>query len=245
MLEQLRISGKDLGTVALPDFCPRCFWIQRNAPSGLPFQIFPGIFSSIDSYTKHVVHEWFDRHKTAPEWLADLGPLSGYLDPPHHSKFRFLHAATNILLTGSPDGLFVLPDGSRMIVDYKTAKYSGTQDKLFPIYETQLNAYAVIAESCGFAPVSKLALIYTEPLTDKKVASMDDINRKDGFLMGFSAKILPVKLDREIIEPLLARTRAILDLPSPPNGRRGCKDCEKVDDLVRTVRNREFVQETS
>ena len=173
MPEQLRISGKDLGAVAMPEFCPRCFWIKRNVPSGLPFQIFPGIFSSIDSYTKHVVHGWFDRHKSAPEWLADLGPLSGYVDPPHHSKFRFLHAGTNILLTGSPDGVFVLPDGSYMIVDYKTAKHSGSQDDLFPIYETQLNAYAVIGEACGLTPVSKLALIYTEPITDKKVASTD------------------------------------------------------------------------
>jgi hypothetical protein len=45
---QIRISGKDLGALALPDFCPRCFWIRRHAPQGLPFQVFPGIFSSID-----------------------------------------------------------------------------------------------------------------------------------------------------------------------------------------------------
>ncbi len=33
---QLRISGKDLGAVSRPTFCPRCFWVQRRAPSGLP-----------------------------------------------------------------------------------------------------------------------------------------------------------------------------------------------------------------
>ena len=235
MSEQLRISGKDLGAVAMPEFCPRCFWIKRNVPSGLPFQIFPGIFSSIDSYTKHVVHGWFDRHRSPPEWLVDLGPLTGYVDPPHHSKFRFLHTGTNILLTGSPDGVFVLPDGSYMIVDYKTAKHSVSQDELFPTYETQLNAYAVIGEACGLMPVSKLALIYTEPVTDKRVASTDDVNRKDGFLMEFSAKILSVKVDPMIIEPLLAQARTILDHTSPPSGRIGCKDCEKVDDLARIL----------
>jgi hypothetical protein len=219
----------------MPEFCPRCFWIKRNVPSGVPFQIFPGIFSSIDSYTKHVVHGWFDRHNSAPAWLADLGPIEGYIDPPHHSKFRFLHTETKILLTGSPDGVFVLPDGSYMIVDYKTAKFSGTQDELFPTYQTQLNAYAVIAEACGLKPVSKLALIYFEPITDKKVASKNDIIREDGFRMGFSARILPVRLDPMIIEPLLAKTREILDLPSPPNGRTGCKDCEKVDELARIL----------
>ena len=44
MAETHRISGKDLGQLALPSFCPRCFWIGRKAPMGLPYQMFPGIF---------------------------------------------------------------------------------------------------------------------------------------------------------------------------------------------------------
>ena len=46
---QLRISAKSLGELALPDFCPRCFWLKTKARGKLPFQIFPGIFSSIDA----------------------------------------------------------------------------------------------------------------------------------------------------------------------------------------------------
>jgi len=56
MAEVLRISDKNLGALALPDFCPRCFWIKMKTGNKLPFQIFPGIFSSIDAYTKHVVY---------------------------------------------------------------------------------------------------------------------------------------------------------------------------------------------
>ena len=52
----LRISAKNLGAFALPGFCPRCFWLQLRVENRLPFQIFPGIFSSIDAYTKRVVH---------------------------------------------------------------------------------------------------------------------------------------------------------------------------------------------
>jgi len=237
MSRQIRISGKDLGAVAMPDFCPRCFWIRRNMPSGLPYQIFPGIFSSIDSYTKHVVHGWFDRHGTAPAWLGDLGPLSGYVDPPHHSNFRWLDEETDILLTGAPDGVFMRPDGSHVIVDYKTARYSGAQDSLFPIYETQLNAYAVIAEMCDMKPIAGLALIYAEPVTDIEHASSERVHQEDGFSMLFSVKILSVRLDSMIIRPLLHKTREILDLPAPPNGRTGCKDCVKVDDLNRILRN--------
>jgi len=58
MAEVLRISDKNLGALALPDFCPRCFWLKTKARNKLPFQIFTGIFSSIDAYTKRVVHAW-------------------------------------------------------------------------------------------------------------------------------------------------------------------------------------------
>jgi len=76
--DQLRISAKDLGELAKPDFCPRCFWLKRHAKP-LPFQIFPGIFSSIDSYTKKVVHAWMDRNDGAPFGLENLGiPVTQY-----------------------------------------------------------------------------------------------------------------------------------------------------------------------
>jgi len=47
-MTKLRISAKNLGELALSDFCPRCFWLKLHAKR-LPFQIFPGIFSSIDA----------------------------------------------------------------------------------------------------------------------------------------------------------------------------------------------------
>jgi hypothetical protein len=42
----LRISAKNLGELALADFCPRCFWFKLKVENHLPFQVFPGIFSS-------------------------------------------------------------------------------------------------------------------------------------------------------------------------------------------------------
>ena len=56
-MTKLRISAKNLGVLSLPNFCPRCFWLKTHAKQ-LPFQIFPGIFSSINAYTKRVVHVW-------------------------------------------------------------------------------------------------------------------------------------------------------------------------------------------
>jgi hypothetical protein len=73
MSPKLTISAKTLASLAMPDLCPRCFWIQMHLEGGLPFQIFPWIFSSIDAYGKRLVHSWFDRHGMPPPWLAALG----------------------------------------------------------------------------------------------------------------------------------------------------------------------------
>ena len=231
MIESITISAKTLGAVALPDFCPRCFWIQMHTP-GLPYQIFPGIFSSIDSYGKRLVHGWFDRHGSAPPWLHRLGDIRGYRHPPHYSKFSILDQETQIILRGTPDGILVMHDGSHLIVDYKTAKFTAHQDALFPMYHAQLNAYAVIGEQRGFSPISGLALVYTEPITDNATAAKDANLTASGFVMEFSTHIQPVDLAPGRIPQLLAKVREIYDRERPPQSRAGCTDCEFLKNLV-------------
>jgi len=230
MTEILRISGKNLGELALPDFCPRCAWLKLKMHNRLPYQIFPGIFSSIDSYTKKVVHGWIDRHGRLPEWLADLGEIDGYIDPPHHSKFHLEIPEYGILLTGAPDGMLRLADGAVAIIDYKTARYTKGQDRLLPMYEVQLNSYALIAERLDYGRVTKLALVYAEPVTDR--GSAEGAVSAEGFAMGFSVSIHPVGIDPRILVPLFQRARELYDLPHPPPGREGCEDCRRLDSLI-------------
>ncbi len=232
MSERIRISAKNLGAVALANFCPRCFWIKLRMENKLPYQIFPGIFSSLDSYNKLIIHRWFDKYKKAPIWLHQLGPLVGYQEPPHYSKFNIVDQENDILLTGSPDGVFIRPNHSHIIVDYKTARFTGNQDELYPMYEAQLNGYALIGEQKGLAPVSGLALIYMEPVTDDQAAAKDSNHQKDGFLMGFKANVHQVKLDCSILRPLLAKTREIYEMKQSPPCRDECKDCQLVEQLT-------------
>jgi len=232
MTEILRISGKNLGEFALPEFCPRCAWLKLKTHNRLPYQIFPGIFSSIDSYTKHVVHGWIDKHGDLPTWLSKLGPIIDYIPPPHHSQFQLELPNYGILLTGAPDGMLKLVDGTIAIIDYKTAKYTANQDKLLPMYEVQLNAYALIAERRDFGEVSKLALVYAEPVTDAETAAQPTIHSPDGFAMQFSVSVHPVELNMDRLAPLFIRAREIFDLPAPPPGRPGCEDCARLHSLL-------------
>lgn len=230
-MEQLRISAKDLGALALPGFCPRCFWISRHA-SRLPFQIFPGIFSSIDSYSKKITARYFESHQELVHWFAQQGLAGEPVKVPHHSKFNVLDEETAILLTGMPDEILRLADGSYAILDYKTAKFTANQDSLMPMYDVQLNVYGYIGERLEFNPVSRLLLIYYEPVTDITAHEIDLLVHDHGFQMGFLGKPLEIRRDAGRIPPLLKRVREIVDLPRPPQGREGCADCRALNELV-------------
>lgn len=235
MSTQLRISGKNLGELSLQHYCPRCVWLKLKLNGQLPYQSFPGIFSSIDAYTKHVVHGWFDDHNAAPPWLGSLGTITGYINPPHHSKFFYVDETYNVKITGAADGILQRGDGSLLIVDYKTAKFSDNQDTLLPIYETQLNAYAIIAEKTGLGSVSGLALIYMEPQTTDVHAKEPRHKLDSGFGMSFSATIKPITRNADSIAPLLARARELFDLQSPPPMRDGCKECPKMGRVIESL----------
>lgn len=234
-MEQIKISAKALGNLALPNFCPRCFWIKMHCGK-LPFQIFPGIFSSIDSYTKKVTNTHFALHNQLPAWLGRLGDLGTPVKAPHHSKFQVVNQETDIVLSGMADEIFKREDGSYFIVDYKTAKFTEAQDSLLPLYEVQLNAYAYIGERQGFHPVSGIALVYMEPQTNLIPDKLDSVLHDDGFLMGFHGHVLPLKLDAEqMVPPLFEKVRLIYDLESAPPGNEKCENCKLLNELVGIV----------
>jgi len=237
-MEPLRISAKNLGQTALEDFCPRCYWIRIKSNWKLPYQSFPGIFSSIDSYTKACVHRIVDNRygnddiNLLPEWMQKIGNVVGYEKQLHWSKNLYHDEKSNITLSGAMDDVLVRIDGSRATVDWKTAKFSETQDKLRPLYDVQLNVYSILSEKDGKAPVD-LYLVYMEPCTEPSYASTNIIDC--GFRMCFSGVVVPVKRDRAIVRKALNRTREIADMIVAPTARIGCKDCEQLDKIIGLV----------
>jgi len=69
-------------------FCPRCFWLRMLCGEKLPFQIFPGIFSSIDSYSKRLTMSYFRRHGRVPKWFDGFGEPGVPIAVPGWSKFQ-------------------------------------------------------------------------------------------------------------------------------------------------------------
>ena len=228
----MRISAKNLGLLALPDACERCFWMRAKLGWRAPWAIMPGIFSSIDSYSKRAILAYHDRHGRLPSWIAGRWAEARPLPTPHHSTFRLTDPETDIVLTGVPDLMLGLSGNGLAILDLKTARHSGHQDELLPMYEVQLTGYALIAEGLGMGHVEALGLVYCEPPTNGKDEGLDARVGDHGFTMPFRATAVPVGLDRTLIPPLLERAKEILGMEKPPQGREGCGDCRMVGELA-------------
>jgi hypothetical protein len=233
-----RISAKNLGALALPDFCPRCFWLQAKMGFKLPFQIFPGIFSSIDSYSKTVTH--LHRHHSGhlPAWMEQNGIVGDPVEGLHHSRFQSNETEHDILLTGVPDE--IIRNGVELaILDYKTARHTEGQDALLPVYRVQLNCYARIAERLGMGTVRRLALLYYEPKTDITVGDLAGLLDDDGFAIRFNPQVVPIPLEPEIVPPLLEMARRLFDSPNPPQGLAGCTNCRMVERVKHLLQNQQ------
>ena len=180
-----QISARHLGELALLNFCPKCFWLKLKLNFKLPFQIFPGIFSSIDSYSKKITWTYYQKYKKVPPWFNEFGNFIKPVKAPSYNNFYFIDENTNIKLTGVADEIFLKSDNSYFIADYKISRFTNTQDELLPLYEVQLNSYALIAKNSGFSPVSGIGLVYYEPMTEVSDDSLEKLIIDEGLEMEF------------------------------------------------------------
>lgn len=233
------LSAKQLGELAMPDFCPKCYWMKARMKFQGPWSSFPSIFSHIDSYSKAITQAHMAAFNGAPPpWLMKFGKLSEQIVSPHWSKFSFQDPATGVVLRGSPDEMFRLEDNTIAILDYKTARFTEHQDNLLPIYKVQLGVYRWLALKntaafpAGLGQTSVTGLLYYEPATHGATA---DMLRLDGFVMPFTANILPIQTDLAQVESLLVEAKRLVQLPEPPTGRAGCKNCQIIDHMKQLV----------
>ncbi|MBI2611748.1 hypothetical protein HYW54_03315 [Candidatus Gottesmanbacteria bacterium] len=231
----LKISGKNLAELALPNTCSTCFRIKVNLDAQMsierkkiPYQMpMPGIFANLDSHIKQVVKHYFEMHGRVPSWFPNIGSqIVSIESPPGWQKFNAFISEYNIFLTGALDVVFKLNDGSFAFGDYKTARFSEMHDSLIPLYKAQLHNYLEIAKRKGiFTPVSKLFLIYAEPLDYKPY---DGIYQLTDFekLFKLHFRVIPklLEIDTYLTENLLKKARSIMSKHNPealPN----CPNC--------------------
>ncbi len=231
----MNISVSRLAEVARPNFCPRCFWIKLKMGWELPFVMpMPGVFRDIDRHVKNVVRTHYEEKGVLPQWFPYLGEVTKLEKAPKWRDFYFTHPQLGITFRGEMDEILQLNGPQYHILDYKTARYTNTQNELFPMFEAQLNAYAYIAGRGGFfSPIKGLSLVYLEPDTDFRLNRGLMQRSSDKLILGFTPRVKSVEIKPDsFIEGLLQKATDIASLPEPPKPISRCQNCLLVERLA-------------
>lgn len=198
--------------------CPRCFWLDARLkikrPDSPPFNI------------NKAIDELFKREFDAYRLKAEPHPImieNGIDAIPYvHEQLdewretfvgvQFLHQATNLLVFGAPDDLWVNPGGAVIVVDYKaTAKDKEvTIDAGWQIsYKRQIEVYQWLLRQNGLTVHNTGYFVYTNARGD-----LEGFNDK----VEFKTKLIPYVGNDAWIEPILLRMKECMDGEMPPVG---------------------------
>lgn len=199
--------------------CPRCFWLdvrlKIKRPDGPPFNI----NKAIDELFK----KEFDGYRAKGEPHPIMVENQVQAVPFLHEKLddwrenfvgvQHVHAATNLLVFGAVDDVWVTPGGELIVVDYKaTAK-----DKEVSIsagwqisYKRQMEVYQWLLRANGFTVHKTGYFVYTNGRFD-----MDGFNDR----LEFTTKLIPYSGNDDWVAPTLEKMKQCMDTEAmPPMG---------------------------
>jgi hypothetical protein len=198
--------------------CPRCFWLDLRLkikrPDGPPFNI----NKAIDELFKKefdVYRAKGEPHPLMLEYKIDAVPYAHDKLDDWRETFvgvQTLHEPTNLLVFGGIDDLWVTPDGTAIVVDYKaTAKdreVSITADWQIS-YKRQVEVYQWLLRKNGLKVSDTAYFVYTNGRLD-----LDGFNDR----VEFRTKVIPYKGSDAWIEPTLMAMKACMDGEMPEVG---------------------------
>lgn len=206
--------------------CPRCFYLDRRLGVSQP----PGFPFSLNSAVDFLLKKEFDTHraaKTAHPLMNTYGLMAVPFDHPKMNEWRdalrggiqYLHPATNLLITGGVDDVWIDEKGELMIVDYKaTAKESEVSlEADWQIgYKRQMEIYQWLFRQNGFKVAKTGYFVYCNGLTDKKAFDAK---------LEFDIKILPYQGNDDWVEGTVGEIHQCLMSDSLPKAGKECDFC--------------------
>ena len=229
----LTISATELGGYAGFRFCARCAWIRMHLRP-LPWQGFPGIFSSIDRFTKQVIVNHLERESRLPPWLDGIGEAVQHLDPPHWSKFQATDDATAATLRGEADAVFILADGNLRHRRLQDIALQPRQPQPAPRLPGPAQRLRLDRQPPRLpAPSPAWPSPTWNPATDDEAGQDPNAIDADGFSLGFRPRLVEVDLDPErLLPPLLRQAARLHALPMPPEPQSKCRDCTALQNVL-------------
>ncbi len=208
--------------------CERCFYLDRVLGIAQP----PGFPFSLNSAVDKLLKKEFDIHRTnhtAHPLMKAYGLEAIPFEHPKMDEWRenfkgitYLEPATNLLITGAVDDVWVKPNGELIIVDYKsTSKESEVnldaewQDG----YKRQMEVYQWLFRKNGFNVSETGYFVYCNGKTDRVAF---------GGKLEFDIKLIPYKGKTEWIEPTIKKIYECLNSKEIPKADPDCDFCNYV-----------------
>lgn len=218
--------------------CPRCFYFDRRLGVGRP----PGFPFNLNSAVDALLKKEFDIHRagvTTHPLMETYGIKAVPFQHKNIDKWRenfvgvqHLHEATNFLVFGAVDDLWVNESGEIHIVDYK-ATSKETEVNLDAEwqngYKRQMEVYQWLMRNNGFTVSDTGYFVYANGLRDKEAFDAK---------LEFDIKIIPYTGKADWIDKTLVAAKECLMDDRIPLGTEACDYCSYVTAIFSTLKER-------
>lgn len=211
--------------------CPRCFYFDRRLGVGQP----PGYPFSLNSAVDKLLKKEFDTHRAKgskhplmEEYGIDAVPMAHEMLDKWRDSLRggiqYLHAPTNLKITGGVDDVWINPKGEFIIVDYKaTSKEEevSLDAKWQDGYKHQMEIYQWLFKKNGHKVNKTGYFVYCNGKTDKEAFDAK---------LEFDIKIIPYEGNTDWVEDTIKVAHQCLMSDNIPECNPDCDFC-----LYRTI----------
>ena len=206
--------------------CPRCFYLDRRLGVGRP----PGYPFNLNSAVDTLLKKEFDihrveksRHPLMESYGIDAVPFEhAELDVwrENFKGVRFHHEATNFVVTGAVDDVWINPAEELIVVDYKATSKNGEVSLDAPwqdSYKRQMEVYQWLLRKNDFTVSDTGYFVYCNGKTDRQAFDAK---------LEFDVVILPYTGNDDWIDGALTQMKDCLDQEKLPNKGTDCDYCE-------------------
>ncbi|MBU1164566.1 PD-(D/E)XK nuclease family protein [Patescibacteria group bacterium] len=205
--------------------CPRCFFLDRKLGVGRP----PGFPFNLNSAVDALLKKEFDIHRAKDqvhplmkEYKIDLIPYTHEKLDEWRENFKgvqFLHVATNLIITGAVDDIWVDKKGVLYVVDYKATSKNDevSLDADWQIsYKRQMEIYQWLLRQNGFKVSDTGYFVYCNGKTDVKAFDAK---------LEFDVKIIAYEGDAGWVEKTILDAHKCLKSKKIPKAGKDCDYC--------------------
>ncbi|MFA4905370.1 MAG: PD-(D/E)XK nuclease family protein [Candidatus Margulisiibacteriota bacterium] len=205
--------------------CPRCFYLDRRLGVGRPDTAPYTLNSAVDALLKAEFDHYRTKQETHP-LMKDFGIKAVPFD---HDKMKtwqenfqgvqYFHVATNFIVFGAVDDIWVEEDGTLHVVDYKstcTAKEISLEDEWKQAYKRQMEIYQWLLRRNEFKVSDVGYFVFAN--------AQNNLKSFEGRLE-FKMQIIPYEGKDAWVESTVLKAHECLMSDNIPGPNPGCKYC--------------------